>query len=117
MKEGGYQGYYTNHSLRVSTATRLFDKCVDEQLIMARTGHSSTDGVRAYKRTSVKLQELTSDVLNGNYEEPSEKKPKLQSKIDENTPLPDHSIQKPVFQISGGSNITINISSGALNSV
>ena len=49
MKEGGYQGYYTNHSLRVSIATRLFNKCVDEQLIMARTGHSSTDGVQAYK--------------------------------------------------------------------
>ena len=33
---------------------------------MGRTGHSSTDGVRAYKRTSKKLKELTSDVLNGN---------------------------------------------------
>ncbi len=31
---------------------------------MSRTGHSSTDGVRAYKRTSNKLKEQTSDVLN-----------------------------------------------------
>ena len=37
---------------------------VDEQLIMSRTGHSSTDGVRAYKRTSEKLKKMTSDVLN-----------------------------------------------------
>ena len=65
MKEAGYDGYYTNHSLRVlTTATRLFNEGVDEQLIMARTWHSSTDGVRAYKRTSDKLKELTSDVLN-----------------------------------------------------
>ena len=48
----------------MTSATRLFDAEVDEQLIMMRTGHSSTDGVRAYKRTSDKLRQLTSDVLN-----------------------------------------------------
>ena len=48
----------------MTSATRLFDAEVDEQLIMTRTGHSSTDGVRAYKRTSDKLRQLTSDVLN-----------------------------------------------------
>ncbi len=31
---------------------------------MERTGHRSTDGVRAYKRTSDKLKELSSNVLN-----------------------------------------------------
>ena len=31
---------------------------------MSRTGHSSTDGVLAYKRTSEKLKKMTSDVLN-----------------------------------------------------
>ena len=35
------------------------------QLIMARTGHSSTDGVRAYKRESRSLKQFTSNVLNG----------------------------------------------------
>ena len=30
--------------------TRLFQKDVDEQLIMSVTGHCSIDGVRAYKR-------------------------------------------------------------------
>ena len=48
----GFEGHYTKHSLRVSLATRLFNAKVDEQLIMSRTGHSSTDGVRAYKRAS-----------------------------------------------------------------
>ena len=31
---------------------------------MERTGHRSTDGVRAYKRSSEKLKELSSNVLN-----------------------------------------------------
>ena len=56
MKEAGFEGHYTNHSLCLNSATRLFDAEVDEQLIMMRTGHSSTDGVRAYKRTSDKLR-------------------------------------------------------------
>ena len=59
MKQAGFEGHYTNHSLRVSLATRLFDAQVDEQLIMSRTEHSSTDGVQANK-----LKQVTSDVLN-----------------------------------------------------
>ena len=47
MKKAGFEGHFTNHSLRVSSATRLFDAEVNEQLIMSRTGHSSTDGVCA----------------------------------------------------------------------
>ena len=45
----------------MTTTTRLFEACVDEQLIMLCTGH----GVWAYKRVSQKLKEVTSDVLNG----------------------------------------------------
>lgn len=58
------EGKYTNHSLRATSVTRLFDAGVDEQLIMAHTGHSSTSGVRSYKRITEKLQEITSSVLN-----------------------------------------------------
>ena len=47
-----------------SSEHRLFGAGVDEQLIMARTGHSSVSGVRTYKRKVEKLQEITSDVLN-----------------------------------------------------
>jgi len=63
MKSVNYTGYYTNHSLRASAATRLFTSSVDEQAIMSVTGHSSTDGVRAYKCMSEKLREVTSDVV------------------------------------------------------
>lgn len=41
----GISGYKTNHSLRATTATRLYQAGVDEQLIMERTGHRSLDGV------------------------------------------------------------------------
>ena len=47
MAEAGFVGHYTNHSLRTSLATRLFNAQVDEQLIMSRMGNllTSTDGV------------------------------------------------------------------------
>ena len=61
--DAGIKGYYTNHSLRATTATRLFSAGADEQLIMERTGHRSTDGVRSYKRTSDQQQEEVSDIL------------------------------------------------------
>ena len=48
----GIHGFRTNHSLRATSATRLFNAGADEQLIMERTGHRSVDGVRSYKRTS-----------------------------------------------------------------
>ena len=56
-KECGIQGYKTNHSLIVTAATRLYSSGVDEQLVMERTGHRSTEGVRCYKCTSMEQQE------------------------------------------------------------
>ena len=59
----GIPGYKTNHSLRATTATRLYQAGVDEQLIMEKTGHHSLDGVRSYKRTNSEQQEALSDIL------------------------------------------------------
>ena len=72
----GIIGFKTNHSLRVTLATWLFKEGVDEQLIMAKTGHRSTDGVRSYKRVSKEQMELISNVVQGGS---LEKKPKLES--------------------------------------
>jgi integrase len=47
----GFVGFFSNHSLRATAATRLFSANVDEQLIKLKTGHSS-DAVRNYKRVS-----------------------------------------------------------------
>uniref|UniRef100_A0A1X7U6A4 ZMYM2-like/QRICH1 C-terminal domain-containing protein n=1 Tax=Amphimedon queenslandica TaxID=400682 RepID=A0A1X7U6A4_AMPQE len=38
-KAAGIEGYKTNYSLRVTTATQLFQAGIDEQVIMNRTGH------------------------------------------------------------------------------
>ena len=65
-KNAGIQGYHTNHSLRATTVTRLFQAGVDEQLIMEKTGHTSLDAVRSYKRTSSTQQQCLSDILNTN---------------------------------------------------
>lgn len=72
-KKAGVSGFKTNHSLRVTAATRLYQEGLDEQLIMERTGHRSLDGVRAYKRTSKEQQELVSAALN----KQTVKKPKI----------------------------------------
>ena len=56
-----WTGYFTNHSLRATAATRLYDAGVDEQLITEKTGHRSS-AVRSYKRTQdaqlVKISEI-----------------------------------------------------------
>ena len=75
-QRGGIDGYKTNHSLRVTAATRLFHEGIDEQLIMERTGHRSIDGARTYKRTCSEQHEKLSNVLHGISSSPS-KKPKL----------------------------------------
>ncbi len=63
-KTAGIHGYRTNHSLRATAATRLHQSgMIQEQEIMARTGHRSLEGVRSYKRTSSEQMELVSDVL------------------------------------------------------
>ena len=51
-KAAGIQGFKTNHSLRATAATRLYQAGIDEQIIMETTGHKSTDAVRSYKCTS-----------------------------------------------------------------
>ncbi|XP_046578507.1 uncharacterized protein LOC124286206 [Haliotis rubra] len=50
-KQAGFEGFYSNHSLRATCATRLFQSGIDEQLIARTTGHRST-AVREYKRVS-----------------------------------------------------------------
>ena len=63
-EEAGIEGYKTNHSLRATAATRLFNEGIEEQLIMERTGHHSIDGVRSYKRTSTEQMMAVSYILN-----------------------------------------------------
>ena len=63
-KLAGIQGFKTNHSLRATATSRLYQSSIDEQLMMERTGHHSLEGVRTYKRTSNTQREARSDILN-----------------------------------------------------
>ena len=63
-KEGGLIGHYTNHSLRATCASRMFDQNVPEQIIKEVTGHRS-DCVRVYKRTGDHLRQVASNVVAG----------------------------------------------------
>ena len=59
---GGVGGYRT---IRATAATRLYQAGVDEQLIMEKTGHRSTEGARSYKHTSEQQLQQLSDILHG----------------------------------------------------
>jgi len=133
MKAAGYKRHYTQDSLKVSTATRLYSAGIDEQLIVARTRHSSVSGVRTYKRKVEKLQEITSDVLNTTS---STVENKASEQSLSKVPLPVSILERsrstvpcgnlpvstseqlhskvpcgnlPSINVSGGSNITVNI--------
>ncbi len=123
-EQAGIEGFFTNHSLRTSAATRLCDAGVDEQLIMLRTGHRSTAGVRSYKRATEALKKQTSRVLN---DCSNLKKPRLDEPVESKTGSPEenklqqartdtentgtpHSIGGNVFQFQGSSNITFHFS-------
>ena len=63
-KAAGIEGYRTNHSLRATSSSRLYQAGVEEKLVMERSGHRSVEGVRSYKRTSDDQRRALSDILN-----------------------------------------------------
>ena len=79
--KSGIEGYKTKRSLRVMAATCLFHQGVDEQLIMACTGHCSQDRVWINKRP---CEELSGMLHGGDEEEASEKKMRLSETDKEN---------------------------------
>ena len=117
-EKAGMSGYFTNHLLRATATTSLLENNVDEQLIMQYTGHSTTSGVRSYKRIGEKLKAITSDVLNGNtgmlagdkHKESMDKHQEVESTgvscVDtENKKVNDLG---PVLNLGGATNFTIN---------
>ncbi len=60
----GLPGKHTNHSLRATAATRLYDQNIDEHQISKLTGHCSV-AVCNYQRVSIDKEKELSDVLYG----------------------------------------------------
>ena len=57
------KGNFTNHSLRATGATVLFDAGVPESLIQKRTGHKSLDALRTYERVTQPQEQAVADIL------------------------------------------------------
>ena len=64
-QEAGIFGRKTNHSLRRTAATTLFEKGVPEKIIQGITGHRSTTGLRTYEVVSTKQKQAVSSILSG----------------------------------------------------
>ena len=62
MKEAEIEGFFTNHSLRRTGSTRLFQAGIDRKLIKEATGHTS-DAVDAYQVISDKQREEMSRII------------------------------------------------------
>ena len=63
--EAELKGYYTNHSLRATSATRMYNANIQEQVIQEVTGHRSL-AVRGYKKTSISQKRQASNALFSN---------------------------------------------------
>ena len=62
--KSGIEGNFTNHSLRSTSASRMYQCNVPEQVIKEVTSHWS-DCIRVYKHTSDELREQASKTLVG----------------------------------------------------
>ena len=62
-QKGGLSTKYTNHSLRATSASRLFACNVPEKIIQEKTGHRSLAGLRAYEHTTTKQQQDITKLL------------------------------------------------------
>ena len=91
-------GFRSNHSLRASAATRLYNCCVDEQLIKETTGHSS-DAVRSYKRTSDDMLKTANYIVQGQSRS-ADKPESVKTPVRE--PVENH-------QANHGISVTVNI--------
>ena len=63
-EKAGIAGFYTNHSLRATGCTRMYNSDIDEQVIEEISGHRS-NVVRSYKQTSTRQRELATKCIFG----------------------------------------------------
>jgi hypothetical protein len=63
-EKSGVGVHYTNHSLRATAITRMFNSGVPEKVIAENSGHRSTKALRCYERTSEDLQQAVTKVIN-----------------------------------------------------
>ncbi len=60
--ESGVSGY-TNHCLRATAMTRMYNQGVPEKVIADKSGHRSIDGLRAYEHPSRDLEKAAGNII------------------------------------------------------
>jgi len=121
MSSGGFNGFYTNHSFRATTASRLFHDNIPEQPIRAQTATVS-NAIFNYKRPSDQQIRDVSSVLQGTKCARTENVSSAETKIVSFTTATDDTLLLPspmspgsslplnsLFQFLGTSNVTVNI--------
>lgn len=103
LKEGGINAENkSNHSLRSTAISRMYENKVPEKLIMERSGHLSLSGLLTYERTTVAQKKAVCDTLLGMPMQESvasySKKTTLESGIDD--PRTDDKIPASVNEAS-----------------
>ena len=63
-KESGIGMRYTNHSLRATAITRMFNYGVEEKIIAETSGHKSTKALRVYEHPSEQQMKQVTSVIN-----------------------------------------------------
>ena len=121
--EAKLDGQYTNHSLRASGATELFQHEVPEKIVQEFTGHRSLKGLRQYEKVSTEQKQAASNILTGmstasqSFNSELSKVHKTQQcsvvpSAQQNISFP-FPVFSPVINSNGNVNFTINISGAA----
>ena len=54
---------YTNHCLRATAMTHMYNQGVPEKIIADRSGHRGLHGLRAYEHPSTELEKAAGDII------------------------------------------------------
>lgn len=117
--DAGIEGKKTNHSLRVSGASTLFEAGVPERVIQQRTGHRSLLSLRMYERVSEGQEKAVSRILTGennNYNESLMQSITSSSTLPTNVSCNESLIQSIASSSSLPSKVSCNESSSMLQS-
>ena len=108
---------YTKHSLRATSASRMFASNVPEKVIQEKTGHGSLAGLRAYERTTTRQEQVVAKILESSRPTFSEECSKENSdpQVDEQIPTLPSSSSTPTSTSSiPTSTVPSNLFSGQL---
>ena len=61
--KSGLEVHYTNHSLRATAVTRMFNSGVPEKIIGEKSGHRSLEALRSYAHTSMEQEKAAGEVI------------------------------------------------------